>query len=323
MAWRNYLQGDDRTKNPIIKVMYSSPAKKDREIFGSLIPYGTDWRLGANEATEVSFYRNVEVNGQFINQGIYSLFAEIQEDYWVVSFSTERNLWGSENRDKSRDVASIKVPVTKAMKTREHLAIAFREINEHLVHMIIEWGDTKVEVPIAFNVAVFPGEDLSPADLVQYPDNSRYVNYLKDEEKDNAKAKVRITYGRPQKKDRNVFGELIKFGSVWRVGANESTEIGFYEPVMIGDQELAPRRYNLYAEVNEGEWTFIFNTDMPAWGSANRNEEMDVARITVPVTTEEEVVEALSIRFEKIDDSEVHAIFAWDTTRAALPIKFK
>ena len=322
-AWRNYLKGDDRNISPKVKVSYSSPAKKDRVVFGTLVPYGKEWRLGANEATEVLFYQAVEVGGATLDPGYYTVSALVNRDHWVVNFSSQRHIWGNENRDQEATVASVKVMTNKAKETRENFAIGFKEIDDHTAHMIIEWEDTNVAIPVAFNVASFPGVDVSPGDIAHYPDNSRFSNYLKPEELEAATPKVQVAYGRPMMKGRKIFGELLKYGEIWRVGANESTEVTFFQSVMIGDKELRAGRYNLYAVVNATEWTFIFNTDMPAWGSANRDEEQDVASITVPVTQETKVLEALSIRFKEIDAKTVHLIVGWDKTRAALPIKFK
>jgi hypothetical protein len=322
-AWRNYLKGDDRNMSPQVRVSYASPAKKERVVFGTLVPYGQEWRLGANEATEVLFYQAVEVGGVTLGPGFYTLSALVERDHWIVNFSTQRHIWGNENRDQEATVASVKVMTNKSKEMRENFAIGFKEIDENTVHMLMEWENTNVAIPIAFNVASFPGTDVSPGDIAHYPDNSRFSNYLKPEELESATPKVQIAYGRPQMKGRKVFGELLKYGEVWRVGANESTEVTFFQNVMIGDKELRAGRYNLYAVVNQTEWTFIFNTDMPAWGSANRDEEKDVASITVPVSQESEVLEALSIRFKEIDAKTVHMIVGWDKTRAALPIVMK
>lgn len=323
VAWRNYLSGDDRNMNPKIRVTYASPAKKERAIFGALVPYGKEWRLGANEATEVTFFQAVDLGGTVLDPGYYTVSATVNQDHWVVHFSSQRHIWGNENRDQSKTVASIKAMTNSAKSTREHFAIGFKEIDAHTVHMIMEWDQTNVAIPIAFNVVSFPDEDVSPGDMAHYPDNSRFTNYLKPEEIDGAKPRVRVSYSRPQKKGRKIFGELLKFGEVWRVGANESTEVTFFENVMIGETELRAGRYNLYAIVNQTEWTFIFNTDMPAWGAANRNEEKDVAKVTVPVTTASESFEALSIAFQEKSANEVHMLIGWDTSRAALPIIFK
>ena len=322
-AWRNYLQGDDRNIQPKIKVAYSSPAKNERKIMGSLVPFGQEWRVGANEATEIIFYQDVEIADGLVPAGIYTISADVNESDWTVHFSTERHIWGNENRDKSKTVASVKVMTSKTPKTREYLAIGFREIDENTAHMLIEWEDTHVAVPIKFNVASFPSFDASPGDMVHYPDNSRFSNYLKPEELEAAKPKIKVSYGRPQMNGRTVFGELLKYGEPWRVGANESTEVTFMQDVMIGDQDIKAGRYNLYAVVNQAEWTFILNTDMPAWGVAHRDETKDIASINVPVTQGKQSLEALSMMFKEVDANNVHLIVGWDKTRAALPIVFK
>jgi len=321
-AWRNYLQGDDRTQRAKIKVTYSSPAVAGRTIFGDLVPFGKEWRLGANEATEVIFYQDVEIDGKTVSRGVYTMFATVNEKSWTINFSSESGIWGGEKRDVSKDVARIEVPTVVSNSLRENMAIGFREIDDHLVHMIIAWDDTSVNIPIAFNVVSFPDEDVSPADLVQYPDNSRFRNYLKPEELEAANAKVRITYGRPMKNGRDIFGGLVKYDQVWRLGANESTEISLYQDTKIGGETIKSGRYNLYAIPTAANWTIIFNTDMPAWGAANRDEEKDAYKVVIPVTQDAEVLEALSIRFEEIDANNVNLIFGWDTTRATMKLSY-
>lgn len=320
-AWRNYLGAEDRNMNPKIKVVYSRPMKKDRDIFGALVPYGKEWRLGANEATEITFYQSVGIGDGVISPGTYTMSATPNPNDWVINFSSQRGIWGAENRDASKTVASIKVKTTKAKDAVEALSMTFREINDQLAHMTIQWDDTRVEVPIAFNPPLFSGADVSPMDMSHYPSKSAYTNYLKGEEV-NIKPKVQVVYSRPYKKGRVIFGELLKVGDIWRIGANQSTEITFYEDVKIGELDLKKGKYAMYAEINEGSWDIIFSKDIPAWGSANRDITKDVGRTNVTLASDPEVVENLSIIFEEKSDKLVHMVIAWDTTRAELPITF-
>ena len=320
-AWRNYLSGEDRNMSPKIKVVYSRPMKKEREIFGALVPYGKEWRLGANEATEITFYQRVDIGGTTVNAGTYTMSAVVNENDWIVNFSSQRGIWGSENRNAEKTVASIKVNTTTESTAVESLSMSFREMDEMTAHMTIQWDKTRVEVPIKFNPVVFSGADLSPMDMAHYPAKSAYTNYLKGEEV-NMTPKVQVVYSRPYKKDRNIFGELLKVGDVWRVGANQSTEIVFYEDVKIGDLSLQKGRYALYAEIKDGSWDMIFSKDLPAWGAANRDETKDVGRANITLSSDPEVVENLSIIFEEKSDKLVHMVIAWDTTRAEMPISF-
>lgn len=322
VAWRNYLSGDDRSSSPKVKIVYSRPLKKSREIFGALLPYGKEWRLGANEATEITFYQSVGIDGTTIDPGTYTVSAVPYATEWIVNFSSQRGLWGSENRDESKTVGSITVPTTTEKTSEESLSMSFREIDDQLAHLAIQWDRTRVEVPISFNPVIFSGSDVSPMDMSHYPDKSAYTNYLKGEEV-AITPKVQIVYSRPFKKDRKVFGELLKTGDIWRVGANQSTEIVFFEDVKVGNLELKKGRYALYAEIKDGSWDMIFSKDLPAWGSANRDESKDIGRVNVRLSSETEVLENLSIIFEEKSEKLVHMVIGWDTTRAEMPISFK
>ena len=114
---------------------------------------------------------------------------------------------------------------------------------------------------------------------------------------------------------------MIKEGSVWRLGANEATEIALYEDASINGTEIERGRYSLFARVNSDSWDLIFSKDYPIWGAYGRDESKDVASITLPVTTEEEVIEALSIMFKESGD-EVHMVIGWDqnTSGGSFPI---
>ncbi len=321
-AWRNYLSGEDRTISPKVKLIYSRPLKKEREIFGKLVPYGTEWRLGANEATEITFYQSVGIGGTTVNPGTYTVFATPTMKEWTVSFSSQRGIWGGEKRDQSKTVASIKVPVTQDTESLEALSITFREMDEQTAHMSIQWDKTRVEVPIAFNPVIFSGLDASPMDMAHYPSKSAYTNYMEGEEA-NIKPKVQVVYSRPYKKGRKVFGELLKTGDIWRVGANQSTEIIFFQDVKVGNLELKKGRYALYAEIKDGSWDMIFSKDLPAWGAANRDESKDIGRTNISLSSDTEVLENLTIIFEEKSDKLVHMVIGWDTTRAEMPITLK
>ena len=169
----------------------------------------------------------------------------------------------------------------------------------------------------------FPDMDKSPMDMAYYPQRAAFRAFADtDEEKMAAQPVVRVIYSRPQKNGRDVFGELLKYGEMWRIGANESTEIMFMSNVRIGDQVVPAGRYSLHAMINEGEWTVHVSTDLDAWGSyAFKPDMSSVASITVPTEKTESTVEALSIVFESADDG-AHMIVAWDDTMVRVPIQF-
>lgn len=80
-AFQNYLAEDDPDRTQIIKVLYSRPYKNGRNVFGDLQKFGDLWRLGANEATEVTFYQAVEIGGTYVPAGTYTMLVELHENH--------------------------------------------------------------------------------------------------------------------------------------------------------------------------------------------------------------------------------------------------
>ncbi len=319
-AYSNYLDAEDQMDQKI-KVLYCRPKKKDREIFGALVPYGQDWRLGANEATEVTFYQHVEIGGQFIQRGTYTMFAEVFPNHWIMKISTERHIGGSENRDATKDVASVSVPVTHVADSRESFTIGFQKVDDNHCNMVFEWDRTRVMLPISFNPVFMSDDDVSPMDLAQYPHNSRIRNYLKPEELEAATPKIRVTYSRPQRKEREIFGKLLPYGEPWRLGANETTEITFFQKVKIGDTEIKPGRYGIMAVIHADKWEFVIHRNIPSWGTFGHDDSKNIASFTAPVESMTNPLEALSITFDKKSETEIHMVVGWDKTMTRLPIQ--
>lgn len=169
----------------------------------------------------------------------------------------------------------------------------------------------------------FPDMDASPMDAAYYPPRAAFRAFAKtDEERKANEPKIRVVYSRPQKNERQVFGELQKYGEVWRLGANEATEITFMQDVKIGDGTLKAGRYTMYAIPQADSWEVHFSTDNDGWGHyAYKPEESLVTKIKVATAKTESTVEAFSILFEEAEGG-AHMIMAWDDTMVRLPIQF-
>ncbi len=163
----------------------------------------------------------------------------------------------------------------------------------------------------------FPPLDGSPADIVYYP-----LNAAKVKAGENSSPVIKVVYSRPSKKGREIFGVLEPFGKIYRLGANENTEIRFFKPVVIGKKEIAAGTYSLFAIPNKENWTLILNTQTDRWGAYSYNENKDVLRVEVPVKTLENVIEAFSITFVPQTDGAA-LVIGWDKTSVQLPIQFK
>ncbi len=167
----------------------------------------------------------------------------------------------------------------------------------------------------AQNNSAIPPLDKSPMDMSYYP-----INYpiLKIQGKVIEPLVMRVIYSRPNRSNRKVFGGLQEFGKVWRLGANEATEIEFFKNVKINNRTVKKGRYSLFAIPYEDKWTIIFNKDTDVWGSFNYNSEHDILRVDVPVR-KNDMVEIMAIFFEKVSGG-ANMNIMWEDFSVTLPI---
>lgn len=160
--------------------------------------------------------------------------------------------------------------------------------------------------------------DKSPMDMCFYP-----VNYpvLKIQNKTSEPLSARIIYSRPQKNGRAVYGELVEYGKVWRLGANEATELDLYKDAKLGSKTLKKGRYTLYAIPYQDKWTIIFNTETDTWGAFQYDQKKDVLRVDAKTEKLPASSDAFTMFFEK-SGSQTNLVMAWDDVRAVLPISF-
>ncbi len=320
VGYRNYLSGDERTLEPKARIVYSRPLKKGRPIFGDLVPYGKTWRMGANEASVITFYQTVSIGDYIVSPGEYTMSADVNRDKWTIHFSEQKGIWGSANIDESMRIASITVPVSTSKTSLEAFSMGFREINDQLIHLIVQWDKTLVEVPLGLNPPVFASLDKSPMDQLTYPAKAAYVNYLKGDEV-NIKPKMILLYSRPYKKGRDVFGDMHPSG-MWRLGANQSTEVTFMQDVKVNGEMLKAGKYVIFADIKDGSWDLIFSKDYPSAGPFDRDESKDRLRTNVKTNMLDAVLENFTIVVEEKENDLIHLVFAWDKTIVELPIQF-
>jgi hypothetical protein len=163
-----------------------------------------------------------------------------------------------------------------------------------------------------------PPVDKSVLDISYYPAN---FPILKIQDKALEPLASRVVYSRPQKNGRDVFGNLVEYGQVWRMGANEATEIEFYRDVTLGKTRIKKGRYTIFAIPRTDSWTVIINRDTDTWGAFKYDEKKDVARLEIKPERVAEVVETFSMYFEK-RTSGFSLIIQWDNVKASVPFAF-
>ena len=132
---------------------------------------------------------------------------------------------------------------------------------------------------------------------------------------------IKVTYGRPHKRGREIFGGLEPYGQVWRTGANEATEISVTDRINFGGKILEAGTYTIFSIPYADRWTIILNSELGQWGAYNYNEKSDILRFDVPTQQLEIVYEPFTIEFEQ-EAKSANLVMKWDRTAVSIPITF-
>jgi hypothetical protein len=130
----------------VARVIYSRPKKRNREIFGKLVPFGQVWRTGANEATELTFYKDMKIGNETVKKGTYTLYTIPEEKEWTIILNNKTMTWGAYEYTDEEDIVRIKVPVRTTPTPVEHFSMAFENTPEG-ANLLIGWDTSYVKVP--------------------------------------------------------------------------------------------------------------------------------------------------------------------------------
>jgi hypothetical protein len=158
--------------------------------------------------------------------------------------------------------------------------------------------------------------DKSPMD-VSYAPNGYPVLKFQDK-KAPPRPHARVLYSRPQKRGRAIFGTEVKYNEVWRLGANESTEIEFFANATFAGKKVAKGRYSMFCIPTAQSWTLILNKDLNGWGAFSYKADQDVLRVPVPVAKNDQVVEYFTMYF----DPNYNLLILWDDVKVSVPVVF-
>lgn len=140
----------DKDSPPMARVIYSRPQKKGRDIFGELVPYGEVWRTGANEATELTIYKNLMVGNTKLKPGTYTIYTIPNKDNWTIIINSDTNVWGAYSYKKDKDVVRLNVKTQNTAAPVEMLSMIFRP-EKNGTTLMIGWDDEFVEIPFVLS----------------------------------------------------------------------------------------------------------------------------------------------------------------------------
>ncbi|MEI6817770.1 MAG: DUF2911 domain-containing protein [Bacteroidota bacterium] len=132
-----------------ISIDYHRPSVKGRAIWGSLVPYDSVWRTGANEASVISFSDDVKIEGKDLKAGKYAFFTIPGKSEWTLIFNKKKDLWGAYGYDKADDILRIKVKAA-SFNMNESMEFFFSDVTVNSVVVNLVWE----KVRVSFNVTI-------------------------------------------------------------------------------------------------------------------------------------------------------------------------
>lgn len=132
-----------RISDKVIKIVYSRPQLKGRSL-ANLAKFGKKWRTGANEATEITFFKDVNFGGTPVKSGTYTMYTIPGETNWTVVLSSQLNVWGVYFHKDENDVAKVTIPIKKSDEIIDVFSIVIDK--DMTIHM--GWGDVILSIPV-------------------------------------------------------------------------------------------------------------------------------------------------------------------------------
>lgn len=135
-----------------VEVFYNRPSKRERQVFGALVPFDKVWRTGANEATTFETNKDLIINSMPLSKGKYTVWTVPGANSWKVMFNSKQYEWGVDEKmepmwDPNFDVVEVEVKTQEIDTTVEQFTIAFDNSTDNL-KLTMAWDNTKIEVPL-------------------------------------------------------------------------------------------------------------------------------------------------------------------------------
>ena len=135
---------------------------------------------------------------------------------------------------------------------------------------------------------------------------------------------IEIEYSRPSMRGREVFGNLVPFGKVWRTGADNSTKISFDTDVIISGKTIQSGTYSIFSIPNKESWEIIFYSDVELWGVPrdwSENKVVFSSMFDVKKLKKRNSVETFTISFNDLTNNDVNMSISWENTSVDIKIE--
>ena len=134
---------------------------------------------------------------------------------------------------------------------------------------------------------------------------------------------IEVEYSRPSKRGRDIFGNVVPYGKIWRTGADNCTTISFSTDVVIDSQTIQSGKYSIFSIPNKESWDVILYSDTELWGVPRDWDEDKIvfkSNYQINKSTNNSVKEMFTISFDNVTNNDVDMIFSWDDVSVTVNI---
>jgi hypothetical protein len=235
-----------------VEISYHRPGVKGRPIWGALVPWDQVWRVGANEATTISFSTAVKVEGKDVPAGTYGLFAIPGKENWTVILNGNAKQWGAYGYKKEEDVLRFEVkPATGA--ATEWMAFTMWPASETSATVELAWESVRVPFTVSADLEkqVWLGID---AGLAGKPDAEAYLQAASYAMEKNAREKEALAWiDKSLALDDSFWGHEVKAKLLQKQGKVEEA-VQHIDKARELAKGKAPREYTDYLDKLKADW---------------------------------------------------------------------
>ena len=161
-----------------VSIHYSSPAVKERQIWGDLVPYDQVWRAGANEATTIEFSTDVNLEGENLPAGRYAFFLIPREgdQPWTAIFNTQADQWGAFAYDEKHDALRVDVKPTFNNGMQERLMYSIHDHDTDKGYIKFAWEEVRLYLRFKVDVLAAAMNNIMTA-IEDAPEDKKWILY--------------------------------------------------------------------------------------------------------------------------------------------------
>ena len=241
-----------------VKVVYSRPSARGREVAGNLIPYNEVWRTGANASTKIFFSEDVKLNGNAVPAGEYALYTQFTEETATIIISKNLSWWGALGYDAKEDLIRFDVPVEHPSSMYETFTISFSDFTVNSANLNMKWEYTKAMFKIESEVDSHVMADIKAQVIDAIPQNPsvyfQAAGYYYETQRDSEMALKWVNKALYASENKQYWVVHLKAKLLARMGRNADAKAAAEESIELakvgGNPDYVRLNEKLIAELN-------------------------------------------------------------------------